>query len=68
MSKTLKFKIFCFEMYKDKKGFTGNETEELFKKYKVYEYLDEVYDVLHTEGDRYIIEDIDVYIKSHQEK
>ena len=37
---------------------------ELFEKYKVFEYLDKFYDVLHTTGHRYIINDIDSYIEA----
>ncbi len=64
MSETLKFKAFCFEMYKAEKGLTGIKTQELFEKYKVFEYLDKFYDVLHTTGHRYIINDIDSYIEA----
>ncbi len=50
ISKTLKFKAFCFEMYKLEKGLSGLKTQEFFKKYKVFEYFDSFYDVLHTMG------------------
>lgn len=66
MSETLQFKTFCFEMYKAEKGMTGVTAQELFEKYKVFEYLDTFYGVLHSTGYRYIIEDIDIYIKSRQ--
>lgn len=66
MSETLQFKTFCFEMYKAEKGMTGVTAQELFEKYKVFEYLDTFYGVLHSTGHRYIIEDIDIYIKSRQ--
>ena len=62
MIKKLKFKNFCFEMYKAEKGMTGITTQQLFEKYKVSEYLDTFYKVLHTTGDKYIINDIDLYI------
>ena len=48
MSKTLEFKVFCFEAYRAEKKLTGYETMELFKKYGVLQYLEECYDVLHT--------------------
>lgn len=34
----------------------------LFKQYGVLEYLEKFYDVLHTTGREYIIEDIDEFI------
>ena len=47
-----------------KTGLTGIKTQELFEKYKVFEYLDKFYDVLHTTGHRYIINNIDSYIEA----
>lgn len=68
MKDKLDFKTFCFEMYKAEKGLTGAETQELFEKYKVFEYLDACYDVLHTQGHRYINYDIDLYIEARTTK
>ena len=68
MSDKLQFKAFCFEMYKANKGMTGNMTQELFEKYKVFEYLDAFYEVLHTTGHNYIIQDIDLYIEARINK
>lgn len=62
MSKTLEFKVFCFEAYRAEKGLTGREAMALFKKYGVLEYLESFYDVLHTTGRDYLIEDIDLFI------
>ena len=64
MSETLKFKTFCFEMYKAEKDMPGIKVQELFEKYKVFEYLDAFYEVLHTTGPKYIINDIDLYIEA----
>ena len=66
MSKTLQFKTFCFEMYKVEKGLTGLKTQELFEEYKVFEYLDDFFDVLHTTGHKYLIKDIDLYIEARK--
>ncbi len=64
MSKTLEFKAFCFEAYKAEKKLTGRETMHLFKKYGVLDYLTTCFDVLHTTGREYIIEDIDLFISA----
>ena len=66
MSKTLEFKVFCFESYRAEKGLTGREAMSIFKKYGVLEYLGECYDVLHTVGRDYIIEDIDLFIAARR--
>ncbi len=62
MSKTLEFKAFCFEAYRAEKKLTGLEAITLFKKYGVLDYLDACFDVLHTTGRAYIIEDIHAFI------
>lgn len=66
MSKKLDFKVFCFEAYRAEKKLSGRETMGLFKKYGVLEYLDSCYDVLHTTGRDYLIEDIDLFINARK--
>lgn len=66
MNKTLAFKVFCFEAYRVEKKLSGKETMELFKKYGVLDYLTVCYDVLHTTGRNYIIEDIDIFIEARK--
>jgi hypothetical protein len=44
----------------------GIEALRLFKQYGVLDYLGSFYDVLHTFGDRYIVADIDEFIKVRQ--
>lgn len=66
MSKTLEFKIFCFEAYRIDKKLSGKQTMELFKKYGVLEYLGTCYNVLHTTGREYIIQDIDDFIENRK--
>ena len=66
MSKTLEFKVFCFEAYRADKKLTGREAMELFKKYGVLDYLGACYDVLHTTGRAYIVEDIEAFINTRK--
>lgn len=66
MSKTLQFKAFCFEAYRADKKMTGRATMQLFKKYGVLDYLGACYDVLHTTGRQYLIEDIDGFIEARK--
>ena len=66
MSKTLEFKVFCFEAYRAEKKLTGYETMELFKKYGVLQYLEKCYDVLHTTSRDYLIEDMDIFINARK--
>ena len=39
---------------------------QLFQKYNVCEYIMECYGALHTTGENYIINDIDLYIEARQ--
>ena len=57
------FIVFCMEIYKSKKSMTGKEVYELFEKYGVLNYLQEGYEVLHTQGDGWVIRDIDEFLK-----
>ncbi len=66
MSKTLQFKAFCFEAYRADKKMTGRATMQLFKKYGVLDYLGACYDVLHTTGRQYLVEDIDEFIAARK--
>lgn len=66
MSKTLEFKVFCFEAYRNEKKLTGRETMMLFEKYGVLDYLEKCYNVLHTTGREYIIQDIDIFINNRK--
>lgn len=66
MSKELPFIILCIEQYKNQKGMTGRDVLDLFNQYEVCEYIRSFYEALHTTGTKYIINDIDLYIKSRQ--
>lgn len=64
MSQKTAFAVFCIENYKVHKALTGKQTAELFRRYGVFDYLNEFYDILHTTGYQYINNDIDIYLKS----
>ena len=66
MSKTLEFKVFCFEAYRADKKLTGRETMNLFREYGVLDYLGTCFDVLHTTGRDYVVNDIDMFINARK--
>lgn len=66
MSREGNFLIYCTEQYKSSKGMTGIQVSELFSKYNVWDYIYSCFEALHTTGENYIIEDIDLYIKAKQ--
>ena len=48
MSQEAKFAVFCLESYKTYRKLTGKQAAELFEKYGVFDYINDLYDVLHT--------------------
>lgn len=66
MSNTMQFKVFCIEQYKKEHNMTGAETVKMFKKFGVFDYLGSFFDVLHSTGAKYIVEDIDMFIAARQ--
>ena len=64
MSKQGKFLIYCTEQYKSAKNLTGRQVSELFSRYRVWDYIYSCFEALHTTGEAYIIDDIDLYIEA----
>lgn len=62
--KILMFRMFCIESYCDLNDVYHEDALILFRQYDVFEFLDETFEVLHTQDIVYIIETIDRYIKS----
>lgn len=63
MEKEMAFVIFCIENYKIHRNLSGKETVNLFNNYGVFDYLEQHFDVLHTTGDRFLVNDIDEFLK-----
>lgn len=57
------FVIFCIEVFKEKNKLTGKETYDIFEMYGVLNYLHDGYEVLHTQGDEWIMNDIEEFLK-----
>ena len=52
----LYFISFCIEQYKHEMGVSGSEVMDLFDRSGLLDYLSENYEVLHTQGHRWLIE------------
>ena len=61
--KIAKFIVFCLEAFKTTWEMSGSETEELFEKYGVVDYLEEGYDLLHSLGEQALVADIVTFLK-----
>jgi hypothetical protein len=57
------FISFCIEQYKNAKEIDGAEAMEIFSKYGLLEYLEEHYEILHTQNHHWILEDIDKFLE-----
>jgi hypothetical protein len=64
--KILLFFAFCLEKYKDFANLSAEETLLLFRRQGVFDYLQEGFEVLHTQGENYILDEIDLFIKTRQ--
>ena len=60
------FLIYCVEIYKNARHLTGQEVSKLFARYDVWDYIYSCFEALHTTGENYIIEDIDLYISERK--
>jgi hypothetical protein len=65
--KVLLFFAFCLEKYKDFANISATETLFVFRKHHVFDYFSEGFDVLHTQGENYIVNDIDEFVKARQQ-
>ena len=64
MNRMIDFTVFCLESYKQAHHQTGKAVLKVFNDKKVFDYIQSFYDVLHSTGQEYIVEDIDLYINS----
>jgi hypothetical protein len=64
--KLLLFYAFCLEKFKDFSKMSAEETLLTFRKYRVFDYLRDGFEVLHTQGENYILSEIDLFIKARK--
>ena len=59
----LYFVVFCIEQFKRHRGISGREAENLLHSSRVAAYLNDNYDVLHTQSVQWLMEEIDERLK-----
>ena len=62
------FVSFCIEQYKDAICLSGSKTAASLAEYGVLEYLAEHWEVLHTQGRQWLVEDIDEFIEARDKE
>lgn len=60
----IEFASFCIENFKVKHCMTGKDVAMLFKESGVLQFVKEGYEMLHTQGKEYIIEEIEIFLKN----
>ena len=55
------FIYWCIEEYAAEKNLSTTNVSELFTKHKIFSYLEENAEILHTQGKSYILNAIDDY-------
>ena len=64
--KKLMFRIFSLESYCDYFNIYHEDALALFREYDVFNFLDDTFEVLHTQDEKYIIDSIKKYIISRR--
>ncbi len=64
MNSEQEFILFCIEAYKIEKKINGTKALAEFKKHNVFDFLNDFYDILHTQSMKFIIDEIDEFVKS----
>lgn len=62
--RVIEFVSFCIENFKVKHTMPGKDTAVLFKQSGVIEFIKDGYEMLHTQGKEYIIEEIEIFLKN----
>ena len=60
------FLSFCIEQYKNSHRMSGGEVATLFEQYGVLPYLEDNFEVLHTQGHRWLMDEIDEWINNRK--
>ena len=64
LNKIEQFQLFCLENYKTHQNISGNVALDIFEKKGVFNFLEMGFDVLHTQGIIYVVDEIIDFIKN----
>ena len=67
-SEEFEFYTYCLEKYAQAKGLTGFQALALMKRYGADDYLIDHYDLLHTQGTGYVIDELDRFIQRRKRR
>ena len=62
--KVIEFISFCIENFKVKHSMSGRDVAILFKQSGALGFIKDGYEMLHTQGKEYIMEEIEIFFKN----
>ena len=60
----LTFKVFCIETFKNSYNLSTVDIIHIFENYDVFKYIDSYFEELHSYGDKFIVEDLTLYLNA----
>ena len=64
--KHMDFVVYCIEEYRNAKKLTGRQVIAIFNKYRIYDFIENSYDALHTYGGDEIAWNISEYMQNRK--
>jgi len=61
MDNKIRYLLFAMETYKEERHLTGKQVYEHFKKYHFDKYILDLYELLHVQGTKWLMEELDEY-------
>jgi hypothetical protein len=58
---------YCVEVYKQERGLSGRDVHRIFDRYNFFDYIMDLYEILHVNGTKYLMEELDEY-QEHLDK
>ena len=62
-AKVAEFISFCIETFAGEKGVSGARVAAVFQACGLIDFLDSGYDLLHTQGERWLLSEMEEYLK-----
>ena len=66
MDKKVEYLNFCIETYKEQRNLTSAQAYKIFIKYNFNEYIIDMYELLHIQGTKRLLEELDEYQRSQE--
>lgn len=60
--KILLFKMFCIENFRESRKMKAEKVLQLFSDYRIFDFLERNFEMLHTQDTNYILDTIETYI------